>query len=464
MEMPGMEIIEADTLVAGAMLVTMDATRRVIRDGALAMAGGRIVAVGPRDQVEGQVRAREVVDGRGFVGTPGFVNGHVHLTETLLRNFLPEHLPFDEGLNQWVIPLYHGHTPREQALAARLAALTMLKSGTTTFLEAGTILAFDEVAAALEPVGIRGRIGRWCMDRAFAPDDDQTALTDKAIAAIEADLAALPDDGRLIAAWPLLVGHMTNTAPLWQAASTIARERGLHIAAHMAPAPGDAEWYLAHEGKRPLHWLADLGVLGDHLALVHMVHIDESEVALVAQSGTHVVHCPEASLKGGYQATTRGLFPEMAAQGVNLALGTDGGDRHDLMPSARLMAGLWKDARGDTALFPAEAALEMLTVNGARAMGLEGQVGTLAVGARADLVLHDTRRPEWVPLHNPVQHLVWSADGRGVDSVWVEGRRVVAAGRSTTIDEEALLAQAQEAAQAVVARSGLPLRMNWPLI
>lgn len=456
--------IAADTLVTGALLVTMDAARRVIRDGAVAMAGGRIVAVGPRAEVEPRVTAREVIDARGCVATPGFVNAHVHLTETLLRNFLPESLPFDEGLNQWVIPLYHGHTAKEQAIAARLAVLAMLKTGTTTFLEAGTLLAFDAVAEAIAGTGIRGRIGRWCMDRAFAPGEDQAALTAAALAAFETDLAAWPDDGALIAAWPLLVGHMTNTAELWQAATAIARDRDLRIAAHMAPAAGDPEWYLAHTGKRPVQWLADLGVLGEHLSLVHMVHVDADEVRLLAESGTHVVHCPEASLKGGYGATTRGLFPEMAAAGVAIALGTDGGDRHDLMPSARLMAGLWKDARGDTALFPAEAALEMLTVNGARAMGLAGQVGTLAVGARADLVLHDAQRPEWVPLHNPVQQLVWSADGRGVRDVWVDGRRVVEAGRCTTIDEDRLLAEAQSAAEAIVSRSGLPLRMAWPLV
>ena len=450
-----------DTLVTGAMLVTMDAQRRVIRDGAVAMAQGRIVAVGPSAEVAAMVAPREVIDARGFLATPGFVNAHVHLTETLIRNFLPEALPFDEGLNQWVIPLYQGHSAAEQAIAAQLAVLAMLKTGTTTFLEAGTLIAFEAVARALEGTGIRGRIGRWCMDRAFAPGEDQAALTQAACQAFAADLAAWPDDGRLIAAWPLLVGHMTNTAELWQAATAIAREQNLRICAHMAPAAGDPEWYLANTGMRPVEWLADLGVLGDHLSLVHMVHV---EVALLAQSGTHVVHCPEASLKGGYQATTRGLFPEMAAVGVNIAIGTDGGDRHDLMPSARLMAGLWKDVRGNTALFPAESALEMLTVNGARAMGLEGQVGTLAVGARADLVLHDAQRPEWVPLHNPVQQLVWSADGRGVHSVWVDGRRVVEAGRCTTIDEDLLLAQAQDAAKAVISRSGLPLRMAWPIL
>lgn len=455
--------MHVDTLITGATLVTMDATRRVITDGAIAIAGDRIAAIGKRADIEPACQPAERIDGRAFVATPGFINGHVHLTETLIKGFMPEHLPFDESLHRWVIPLYQGHTPREQAVAARLAVLSMLRTGTTSFMEAGTLIAFDAVAEALTGTGIRGRIGRWTMDRAFSPDDDQASLTDKAIAAFETDLAAHPDDGRLITAWPLLVGHNTNTAPCWQAATAIARERGLGIAAHMGPDRGDPDWYIAHTGQRPIEWLADLGVLGHHLSLVHMVHIDPAEIPLLAQSGTNVVHCPPATLKGGYGATARGLFPEMAAAGVNLLLGTDGADTHDLMRSGSLMAGLFKDARQDTALFPAESALEMMTINAARALGLADITGSLEVGKKADIVLHDTDRPEWRPLHDPVRHLVWSADGRGVHSVWVDGRRVIDGYRCTTIDEERLLSEAQVAADAVIARSGLPRVSSWPV-
>lgn len=452
-----------DTLIAGATLVTMDAQRRVITDGAIAIRGDRIVAVGKRAEIEPLCRAKTRVDGARFIATPGFINGHVHLTETLIKGFMPEHLPFDESLHRWVIPLYQGHTPAEQALAARLAVLSMLRTGTTAFMEAGTLIAFDAVAQALDDTGIRGRIGRWTMDRAFAPDDDQTALTNTALAAFEADLAAHPDDGRLISAWPLLVGHNTNTAACWQGATAIARERGLGISAHMGPDAGDPDWYLANTGKRPVEWLADLGVLGPHLSLVHMVHVDRAEVALLAQSGTNVVHCPPAALKGGYGTTALGLFPEMAAAGVNLLLGTDGADTHDMLRAATAMAGLFKDARRDTALFPAEAALEMLTVNAAAALGLGAVTGSLAPGMKADVVLHDTDRPEWRPLHDPVRQMIWSADGRGVHSVWVDGRRVVDSYRCTTIDEERLLAEAQIAADAVIARSGLPRLSHWPV-
>lgn len=453
----------ADTLITGATLITMDGARRVIRDGALAVSGDAIVAVGKVADLAG-IEAGEVIDGSGFLVTPGFVNSHVHITETLIRGFVPGDLPFDETLGKWVIPLYKDHSAAEQAVAAKLAIAAMLRTGTTSFIEAGTILAFDEVMGAIEGTGIRGRAGRWTEDRAWDPAADAQALTRDAFAALERDLDAYPQDGRRIAAWPNLIGHMTATDALWQQTAELARRTGTRISAHLSPVGGDAAWYLAQTGKRPVTHFADLGVLGPHLNLVHMVHVDAHEADLVARSGTHVTHCPDAALRSGYGVTRHGLFPEMAAAGVTIALGTDGADNHDMMRVLSLMASLFRDAREDRSLFPAHRALEMATLNGAKVMGLEGVIGALAPGMKADFVAHDIRRPEWVPLTNPVEQIVSSADGRGVHSVWVDGVRVVEDHRCTLIDEAALQAEGQAMAEAILARSGLPLVSEWPMI
>jgi cytosine/adenosine deaminase-related metal-dependent hydrolase len=454
--------MNADTLITGTTVVTLDAGRRVIRDGAVAIAGDTIVAVGPSAELAG-IQAREVIDGKRFVLTPGFVNGHVHITETLIRGFIPEALPFAEELGEWVIPLYKCQTAAEQAVGSKLAIAAMLRSGTTTFLEAGTIIAFDEVMAAIESTGIRARTGRWTEDRAWDPSADAEGLTRAAFEALERDLERYPQDGRRIAAWPNLIGHMTATDDLWQYVSALAKRTGTGISAHMSPVPGDSEWYLANTGKRPVAHLADLGVLGPHLNLVHMVHIDEEEAALVAASGTSVTHCPGASIRTGNGTTAHGRFPELAKAGVNIALGTDGADNHDMMKVMTLMAALFKDAREDRSLFPAHEVLEMATLNGAKALGLAGTIGALATGMKADLVAHDTRRPQWQPINNPVDQLIWSADGNGVHSVWVDGVRVVEDFRCTTIDEDALYGEAQAMAEAVLARSGLPLLNEWPV-
>lgn len=455
--------MDADTLITGATVITMDDQRRVIRDGAVAIAGDAIVAVGKSAELAG-IAARDVVDGRGWVLTPGFINCHVHITETLIRGFIPEALPFDEELGTWVIPLYKGHSPAEQAVAAKLAIAAMLRTGTTTFVEAGTMLAFDDVMAAIAGTGIRARTGRWTEDRAWDPSADAQVLTRDAFAALEADLSNYPQDGRRIAAWPNLIGHNTATDALWQQVTALAKRTGTGVSAHMSPVGDDAQWYLANTGQRPVAHLDQLGVLGPHLNLVHMVHIDAQEAALVARSGTNVTHCPGASIRCGYGVTRHGLFPEMAAAGINIALGTDGADNHDMMRVMTLMAALFKDARQDRALFPAHQVLEMATVNGAKVLGLSDTLGGIAVGMKADIAAHDTRRPEWQPINNPVDQLVWSADGRGVHSVWVDGVRVVDTYRCTTIDEDALYAEAQAMADAVLARSGLPMLNEWPVL
>ncbi len=458
-------MIEADTLITGATIVTMDATRRIIAGGALAMAGGRIVAVGKDADVVPLVRAAETIDGRRFVMTPGFINGHVHVTETLIRGFMPENLDFDEAVWRWAVPLYERQSAAEQALGARLSAVGMLRAGTTCFLEAGTILALDEVVAAIAETGIRGRFGEWVQDRAFAPGDDQAAMTETALRKLEAELTRYPGrDGQLLAAWPLLIGHMTNTDALWQGAKQLADSHGAGISAHMSPVAGDAAWYLEHTGERPVVHLARIGALGPNVSLTHMVHLDQAEVDALVATGANVIHCPGAALKGAYGSTHIGRFPEMAQAGVNIMLGTDGADTADLMRPMMLMAGLYKDARQDLSVFPAETVLEMATVNAARALGMADRIGSLELGKQADLVLHDMDRPEWRPMLNAVHALVWSADGRGVHSVWVAGRRVVADYRCTTVDEARLFAEAQIAGEAYVGRSGLPRVSAWPVV
>ncbi len=452
-----------DTLITGATIVTMDAERRIITDGALAIRGDRIVAVGKAADIVPTVVAGEVVDGRGFVMTPGFVNGHVHITETLVKNYIPEDVGFDDGIWRWSVPLYELQDTAEQRLAAELAAVSMLRTGTTCFLEAGTVLALEPVYEAVAASGIRGRLGLWAMDR-VAGAGDQTAATDRALRLLRSELEGYPPgEAARLAAWPLLIGHNTCTDALWQGAAALAEAFDAGISAHMSPVPGDADWYLAATGRRPVEHLAALGVLGPRLCLTHMVHVDDAELALLAASDTRVIHCPGAALKGAFGLFAQGRFPEMDAAGLTIMLGTDGADHADMMRPMSLVASIFKDARHDTSLFGAHRALEMATLDGARGLGLAGVIGCLTVGAKADLVLHDTARPEWRPLLNWVAQLVWSADGRGVHSVWVDGRRVVDGYRCTMVDEERLFAEAQAAAERIVARSGLPLVCPWPI-
>lgn len=456
-----------DTLITGGVVVTMDAERRVLRDGAVAVRGGAIVAVGPAGDVAGSVEAADVIDGRRFVVTPGMVNTHIHITgEPLTRGYVPDDTPFEANVFEWLCPLYEAYNEDEERLSAQLAAAEMLKSGTTTFLEAGTIWYVDAVVDGLREIGIRGRVGRWVWD--LAPFPQKFAqTTDEAIANLNEVLDRHRNRGELIQAWSMVVGHTTVSDPLWRAAKEAAdrHETGLNF--HMSPAAMDPAWFLAEYGQRPMEHLAELGVLDRNTMLVHCVHVDDAEVELLAHHHCSVAHCPTTALKVAYGVTQIGRMPEMVEAGVNVCIGTDGNNASnysDLMRATYLVAGLFKDARQDANQFPAERAFEMATLGGARGLLLEDEIGSIEVGKRADLVLHDRNRPEWTPLLNVANQLVWSADGRGVHTVFVDGRKVVDGYRLTTVDEDDLYRRAQAAGEAIVARSGLPDRAKWRMV
>ncbi|HEY1427405.1 MAG TPA: amidohydrolase family protein [Caulobacteraceae bacterium] len=458
--------IDADLLISGATLITMDAERRVVEDGAIAIAGERIVAVGKREALARTVQARRTLDGRRFVATPGFFDAHIHITgDPLTRGFQrggPD-VSWSDRLTKWVIPIFRTQTPDDERLAAQCAALAMIRYGTTTFLEAGTVTHLDAVMEGLEGTGIRGRVGEWVEGRARG-SEDPAAVSAAAIAVLESEIERYPDDGETrLAAWPVLVGHSTNSDPVWRAAKDLADAHGLVVSAHMSPRIGDPEFFLATYGRRPLEHLADLGVLGPNVALTHLAQIDSAELDLLAGSGASAIHCAHAAFQGGFGLSQIGLYPEMLARGVNVMLGTDGAAA-DILASARLMASVFRDARCDQHLISPGGMLEMAITGGARGMGMAASLGSLEVGKKADIVLHDTDLPEWGPVFDAPAQLAMDAPSGGVHSVWIDGEQVLDAGRSTKLDEAKILADARQAGRALIARTGLPVRTEWPVL
>lgn len=459
---------QIDTLIVGSHVVTMNATRDVIRHGAVAVRGNQIVDVGKQSDLEALYTATATVGGDRFVVTPGMVNTHIHVTgEPLTRGFVPDDTPFEENVFMWLCPLYAVYTAEEERLSAQLAAVEMLKSGTTTFLEAGTIRFLDEVIDGLVEVGIRGRVGNWIWDLPPEPDVYKQD-TDAAIDMMQkqlVDYASVANDR--LGTWSILVGHTTASDPLWRAARELADEHGTGMSFHMSPAKLDPEGFIAEFGQRPMIHLAELGILRDDVAMTHCVQIDDQELAVMAELGVNVAHCPTTALKVSYGVTQVGKFPEMMQMGINVSIGTDGNNASnysDLMRATYLVAGLFKDARQDPQMFPAEMAFEMATLGGAKTMQMQETIGSLEVGKRADIVLHDTDRPVWRPLLNVANQLVWSADGRGVHTVFVDGVKVVENGQMTTIDEGSFYNRCQMAGEAITARSGLPDKAKWPVL
>ncbi len=352
-----------DTLIKGWYVVTMNATRDIIRNGAVAIKGNKIVEVGKASDLEKKYKAKETVGGDRFVVAPGQINSHIHITgEPLTRGYVPDDTPFEENVFMWLCPLYAAFEAHEEKMSGQLAAIEMLKSGTTSFLEAGTIRFMDDVVEGLVDIGIRGRIGRWIWDLPPEPDVYKQD-TDEAIRNLEESITKYRSiaDGR-IQSWSTVVGHTTCSDPLWRAARDLANENGVGLSFHMSPAKLDPEGFLAEFGHRPMVHLAELGILGTDVSITHAVQVDNQELAIMAEAGVTVAHCPTTALKVSYGVTQVGKMPEMVTAGINVAIGTDGNNASnysDLMRATYLVAGLFKDERTDTQTCPAERALEM---------------------------------------------------------------------------------------------------------
>jgi cytosine/adenosine deaminase-related metal-dependent hydrolase len=395
------------------------------------------------------------------------VDGHVHVSaEHLARGLAPD----DAGHRwtmDWAVPLYAAVTPEEEHASTLLSCLEMIKNGTTAFGEGGTVRDMSVVAAAVEQAGIRGTLGLWTWDRVPEPAvlrrsaDEALSRTEEAIDRFHGTAG-----GRVRVA-AACIHLMSCSRELLLGLGDLARDRGVTFAFHHASSRQPVEQYVATHGRRPLLDGADLGLLTRNARATHMVHLDDDELKVLVASGATVIHCPQTALRLAYGATGVGRFPEMLAAGVTVALGTDGvmsSDNQDLFKAMQLAAGLFKDARQDATLVPAERAVEMATLDGARTLGLEAEVGSLEAGKRADLVLLTRSAPELTPLWDVANALVYATDGRSVDTVIVDGRVVMEGRRVLTIDEAALYARVRELAPGLVARAGLRPRPRWPLV
>lgn len=453
-----------DLLVVGHDVITMNARREILRHGAVAVRSGVITAIGKADDLRARWPGVPVLGDDDAVVTPGFVNAHHHLTgDRLIRSTIPDDLPPGESIFTWVVPVHAAHSPDDDELSATLSAAEQVENGITTIVEAGTVAHPTRVATALRHVGVRGTVGTWGWDVEDGPYAAPAAEVLERQAALLDEQAGDP----LVQGWVTLVGHDLMSDELLQGASELARNRGTGLTFHISPHAGDPASYLARTGHRPLVHFDRLGALGPHVLLAHAVHLDDAEVEVLIRTRTAVAYTPWAYLRLGQGVGRAGRHAEIARAGARVALGCDSenaGDTPDPLRTAALAAGIAKDQLADPTRFGAHDAFELATIRGAEAIGMADRIGSLEVGKRADLVVHDTSGLAWTPRSaDPVLQLVWSADGRGVRDVLVDGRVVVREGRCVTVDHAALRAAAAEAAPALLARAGVHPPSRWPI-
>jgi 5-methylthioadenosine/S-adenosylhomocysteine deaminase len=425
-------------------LVTVDPQRRIIQGGSILIEQGRIGRVGKAPELAG-ARADRVIDARDMVVTPGFVNGHMHISYAHpVRGIFPDDL--GSPLPQ-VFALQGAMTEEEEYHATLLGLVDLLRNGTVCFVDPGSTKFPDACLQAYEQAGIRVAIGDGVTDLP-APFPLARYETNEAIARTASFLEKW--HGRL------------------QACKRLADEHRTVLTLHHSSGEQARQASAARHGRRPTEHLEALGVLGPNVVLAHALGLDDAELDCVARTGAAVVMCPVTAAKAGRGVVAHGRMPELLARGVRVGLGCDSPNNSnhlDMVRALNMAAIQYKDARQDMRQIPAETAVEMATLMGARALGLGDEIGSIEVGKKADLVLFDTLRPEWRALFNPINNLVYNADGRSVHTVVVDGRVVVDGYRQSFVDEARLYDTVQEIGERLMARTGLGFpRSRWPIV
>jgi 5-methylthioadenosine/S-adenosylhomocysteine deaminase len=441
-------------LVRHATLVTMNDALEVV-DGELLAVDGRLVAVGHVEAAQVPPDARRV-DAEGALVVPGFVQTHVHLCQTLFRG-LADDLPLLDWLRQRVWPLEAAHTPATLRAAARLAAAELLRSGTTTVLTMETVRDTDAVVEAVAETGLRATIGKCMMDAQDTPDVPGR-LRERTREAMDESLALHARwhgtaNGRIrIALAPRFA--VSCSRDLLEEAGRVSGSAGILVHTHASESRDEVAYVRARTGLNNMAYLAATGLASPRLCAAHCIWVDEAEQAVMADRGVKVLHCPGSNLKLG-----SGIAPvaELVSRGVSVSLGADGAacnNRLSMFDEMRLAATLQAVRRGPGAL-PAREVVRLATREGARALGLEADLGSLEPGKKADFVVVDRRAPHLVPGGDPYSLLVYAASGHDVRTVVVGGEILVEAGRLTRMDADEVAGTAVRAGRELAARAGI---------
>ena len=462
---------QADRLITHIdWLITVDQGRRIIRDAAIAIKDGVIAQIGKTLAIEAVWQATETLEATSMVGTPGFIDNHLHSSFQMARG-LADEANAQSFLFDHMYP-YEGAMTREDVLvSARLTAMEMLRHGGTCFIDPGNYHP-DATVEAVSAAGMRLVIARSSFDRTksvmgILPDsliETTEECLDRAAALFEAHDGA--HDGRVRVSASFR-GMNNASDALIEGLKVLADQHGCLLQTHACFSYSTHDGCLAAFGAPEIERLEALGVLDERMLLVHSGWLEPHEVEIIVRRRPTLVAAPSSSLHNGYGNFVMGKLPELAALGVNVAIGSDHACSGitDMAQEMLLLAGGYKEVRLNPRVLPPEQVVEMATINGAVGAGLGESIGSLEVGKAADIVLFDTRYPEWQPLYNPVSNLVYAATGNSVAHVFVAGEPVVRDGHLTRLDEAEILSDVAIAAERISGRldMGRILKLTWPV-
>ena len=430
-----------DLLIRNGLVVTMDPDGRIVENGSVAISGDGIAAIGTTEELEERFSPKQTLDAKGCAVMPGLINAHTHASMTLFRG-LADDLPLMDWLQGYIFPVEAHLTPEWVRTGAQLACAEMLLSGTTTFCD--MYLFEEEVAKAASEAGIRALVGEVLYDFPspnYGPLEEGFRYTEALIERWRSDPLVS------IAVEP----HATFTcAPeLLKKARSVADKHGVPFIIHLSETKTEVDIVRKTHGATPVRYLNDLGVLDGPTVADHVVWPSGEEMEILRSKNVGVAHNPESNMK---LASGVAPVPKMIGMGIPVGLGTDGcasNNDLDLFREMDTTAKLHKVFSGDPTVMDAETVLKTATVNGARALGMENEVGSLEAGKKADVVILDLSRPHLTPLYNVMSHLVYAAKGSDVRTVVVNGKVVVEDRALKTLDLDAILSSVRGIADEV---------------
>jgi 5-methylthioadenosine/S-adenosylhomocysteine deaminase len=428
---------QVSLVITNGIVVTIDGGNRIINPGAIAIDGSDIVAVDTADNVRRQFRGRQTIDASGQVVMPGFVNTHTHAPMVLYRG-LADDLALDEWLTKYIFPAEAKTVSPEFVRAGtRLAALEMIESGTTTY--ADMYYFEEEIAKETKAAGLRGVLGQTVIQ--FPVADAKTPA--EGLARAERFIQAFKNDPLIT---PAVAPHAiyTNDSATLKAAREMSTRLGVPTIIHVAETQSEAMTAKERGSATVVSYLDSMGFLGPGVVAAHAVWVNESDMAVLKARGVGVSHNPESNMK-----LASGIAPVKAylAADVAIGLGTDGAASNndlDMFEAMRAASFLQKIATSDPTAVSARAAVRMATIGGARALGLDKQIGSLEPGKRADVIIVSMSAARQTPMYDPLSHLVYVTRGDDVQTTVVNGKVLMRDRKVLTLDRAAVLRDAQK--------------------
>ncbi len=426
---------QVDLIVYNATVVTMDATGRVLPQGAVAIRGREIVSVEPAQAIASRYTAKETVDAEGQILLPGLINTHTHAPMVLYRG-LADDLALMEWLQKYIFPAEAKTVSPEFVRAGtRLAALEMIQSGTTTFTD--MYYFEEEIARVTKAAGLRGVLGQTVIQ--FPVADAKTPA--EALARAEAFLKEFASDELIV---PALAPHAMYTldAKTLKAVRALADRYTAPVLIHLAETADESKTSMQRHKVSPTRYLETLNFWGPRTLAAHGVWLSPADIGILAKRKVGVSHNPESNMK---LASGTAKVPALRRAGVAVGLGTDGAASNndlDMFEAMRQAAFLHKLTTMDPRTLPAKDALAMATIEGARALGLQDQIGSLEPGKRADLIVVSAAGARQTPMYDPISHLVYVARGDDVTMTIVNGKILMRDRKVLTLNEAEILKEA----------------------